>query len=32
MTKNVFISEIYGMIGEINMSFAISFTLTIIIK
>jgi hypothetical protein len=26
------ISEIYGIVGEINMSFAIGFTLTIIIK
>jgi uncharacterized membrane protein len=32
VTKNVLALEIYGMIGGINMSFAISFTLTIIIK
>jgi hypothetical protein len=30
--KNVFASEIYGMVGEVNISFIISFTLTIIIK
>jgi hypothetical protein len=32
MTKNVFISEIYGMIGEVDMSFIIRSTLTIIMK
>jgi hypothetical protein len=32
MTRNVFILEIYGIVGGINMSFAISFTLTMIIK
>jgi hypothetical protein len=32
MTRNVLASEIYGMIGGINMSFAISSTLTIIAK
>jgi hypothetical protein len=32
MTKNILISEIYGMIGGINISFAIGSTLTIIIK
>jgi hypothetical protein len=32
MTKNVLALEIYGIVGGINMSFAIGFTLTIIIK
>ena len=32
MTKNVLILEIYGIVGGINMSFTIGFTLTIIIK
>jgi hypothetical protein len=32
MIKSVFTSEIYGMIGGVNMLFAIGFTLTIIIK
>jgi hypothetical protein len=32
MIKSVFTSEIYGIIGGINMSFAIRSTLTIIIK
>jgi hypothetical protein len=30
--KNILALEIYGMIGGINISFAIGFTLTIIIK
>jgi hypothetical protein len=32
VTKSVLTSKIYGMVGEVNMSFAISSTLTIIIK
>ena len=32
MTKNILISEIYGIIGGVNISFTISFTLTMIIK
>jgi hypothetical protein len=32
VTKNIFILEIYGMVGEIDMSFVIRSTLTIIIK
>jgi hypothetical protein len=32
VTKSVFVLEIYDMIGEVNMSFAIRFTLTIIMK
>jgi hypothetical protein len=32
MTKSVLILKIYGIVGGINMSFTISFTLTIIIK
>ena len=32
MIKNIFILEIYGMIGGVNMSFVIGFTLTIIMK
>jgi hypothetical protein len=30
--RSIFILEIYGIIGGVNISFAISFTLTIIIK
>jgi hypothetical protein len=32
MTKSVLTLEIYGMVGGINISFAIRFTLTIIMK
>jgi hypothetical protein len=32
VTKNILISEIYGMVGGVNMSFAIGSTLTMIIK
>jgi hypothetical protein len=32
VTKNIFALKIYGIIGEINMLFAIGSTLTIIIK
>ena len=32
VTRNVLASEIYGMIGEVDMSFAISSTISIIIK
>jgi hypothetical protein len=32
MTKNMLALEIYGIIGKVNILFAISFTLTIIIK
>jgi hypothetical protein len=32
VTKNILISEIYGMVGEIDMSFVIRSTFTIIIK
>jgi hypothetical protein len=32
VTKNVLALEIYGMVGGVDMSFAIGFTLTIIIK
>jgi hypothetical protein len=32
MTKSILILEIYGMVGGINISFTIGFTLTIIIK
>jgi hypothetical protein len=32
MTKSILASEIYGIIGEINMSFTIGSTLTIIMK
>jgi hypothetical protein len=32
MIKSVFTLEIYGMVGGINISFTIGFTLTIIIK
>jgi hypothetical protein len=32
VTKNVLASEIYGIVGGVDMSFTISSTLTIIIK
>jgi hypothetical protein len=32
VTKSILTLEIYGMVGEINMSFTIGFTLTMIIK
>jgi hypothetical protein len=32
VTKNVLTLEIYGMVGGVNMSFAIGFTFTIIMK
>jgi hypothetical protein len=32
VTRSVLALEIYGMIGGVNMSFAIGFTLTIIMK
>jgi hypothetical protein len=32
VTKSILILEIYGMVGGVDMSFAIGFTLTMIIK
>jgi hypothetical protein len=32
VTKSILISEIYGMVGGVNILFAIGFTLTMIMK